>query len=78
MLPRLLYGLEMVILLQNDFEKLDKFNKDILRRLQHLPECTALSAVFGLADQFPIEDEIHKRQLSLLVILFVKTVLKEN
>ena len=40
-LPRLLYGLETVNL-QNDIEKLDKFPKDILRRIQHLPERTAL------------------------------------
>ena len=64
-LPHLLFGLETVILLQQDIEKLDKFHKDILRRMQHLPERTALSAVFGLAGQFPIEYEIHKRQLSL-------------
>ena len=62
-LPRLLYRLETIILLQKDIEKLDKFHKDILRRIQHLPERTALSAVYGLAGQFPIEHEIHKRQL---------------
>ena len=64
-LPSLLFGLETVIVLQADLEKLDKFHKDILRRIQHLPERTALSAVFGLADQFSIEYEFHKRQLSL-------------
>ena len=46
-LPRLLYGLETVILLQKDIDSLNDFHKDMLRRIQHLPQRTALPIVYG-------------------------------
>ena len=57
-LPRI----DTVMVLQKDTEKLDKFHKDLRRRIPHLPERTALLAVFGLAGQFSIEYEIHKKK----------------
>ena len=53
--PRLLIGLETVILLQKDIENLNDFHKDILRRIQNLPQRTALPIVYGLVGQFAIE-----------------------
>ena len=64
-LPRLLYGLETVILLQKDIDSLNDFHKDMLRRIQHLPQRTALPIVCGLVGQFPIEFELHRRQFTL-------------
>ena len=64
-LPRLLYGLETVILLQKDIDILNDFHKDMLRRIQHLPQRTALPVVYGLVGQFPIEFELHRRQFTL-------------
>ena len=54
-----------VILLQKDIDKLNSFHKDMLRRIQHLPERTDLPAVYGFAGQFPIESELHRNQLTL-------------
>lgn len=64
-LPRLLYGLETVTLLQKDIDNLNKFHKNILRQIQNLPERTAVPIIYGLVGQFPIEFELHRRQFSL-------------
>ena len=60
-----LYGLETVILQQKDVDILNDFHKDMLRRIQHLPQRTALPIVYGLVGQFPIEFELHRRQFIL-------------
>ena len=54
-----------MILLQKDIDSLNDFYKDMLRRIQHLPQRTALPIVYGLVGQFPIEFELHRRQFTL-------------
>ena len=71
MLPRLLYGLEILPLSKIHILGLEKFHKNSLRIIQSLPERTATSAVYLLLGALPIENEIHKRQLSLLHSILV-------
>ena len=54
-----------MILQQKDVDILNDFHKDILRRIQHLLQRTALPIVYGLVGQFPIEFELHRRQFIL-------------
>ena len=68
-IPRLIYGLEVLPLTRSDIEQLEKFHRKNLRQLQSLPERTANSAVLLLLGALPIEAEIHKRVLSLLLAL---------
>ena len=70
-LPRLLYGLEILPLSKTHILALEKFHKNSLRIIQSLPERTATSAVYLLLGALPIEAEIHKRQLSLLHSILV-------
>ncbi|CAC5381559.1 unnamed protein product [Mytilus coruscus] len=67
-IPRLIYGLEVLPLTRSDIEQLEKIHRKNLRPLQSLPERTANSAVLLLL-ALPIEAEIHKRALSLLLAL---------
>ena len=64
-IPRLLYGLEAVILTKKDVDDLNFFHKSILRRLQGLPKNTATEAIFILIGAIPITAELHIRILSL-------------
>ena len=77
-LPRLLYGLETVILLQKDIDSLNDFHKDMLRRIQHLPQRTALPIVYGLVGQFPIEFELHRRQFTLFGNIIREQCVEKN
>ena len=65
-LPRLLYGLEILPLNKTQIATLEKFHRNSLRIIQSLPERTATSAVYLLLGTLPVEAEIHKKQLSLL------------
>ena len=64
-IPRLLLGLEAVVLNKTDILSLDKYHRKLLRQLQSLPESTANTAVYLLMGAIPIEGEWHKRVLSL-------------
>ena len=50
---------------KKNIDKLNSFHKDMLPRIHHLPERTALPAVYGLVGQFPEEFELHRNQLTL-------------
>ena len=65
-LPRLLFGLEVLPLTATQISSLAKFHISNLRRFQSLPLRTATSAVYLLLGALPIEAELHKRHLSLL------------
>jgi hypothetical protein len=65
-LPRLLYGLEVLPLNVSQITELKQFHTKTLRCFQSLPVRTATSAVYRLLGALPIEAELHKRQLSLL------------
>ena len=63
--PRLLYGLDVVRLTKADVTKLSSYYIQLLKHIQHLPTRTANSAVLILAGLLPIESELHKRMLSV-------------
>ena len=65
-LPRLLYGLEILTLTVSQINVLSKLHLDNLKRFQTLPVRVATYAVYFLLGALPIEAEIHKRQFSLL------------
>lgn len=65
-LPRLLYGLEVLPLTITQLSILTKFHVQLLRKVQSLPDRTATGIVYLLLGALPIEAEIHKRQLGFL------------
>ena len=65
-LPRLLFGLEVLPLTKTQISILSKFHISNLRRFQTLPIRTATCAVYLLIGALPLETELHKRHLSLL------------
>ncbi|CAC5386914.1 unnamed protein product [Mytilus coruscus] len=67
--PRLIYGLEVLPMTKANIEQLEKFHRKNLRHIQSLPERTSNAAVLLLIGALPIEAEIHKRCLSLLLSL---------
>jgi hypothetical protein len=64
-LPRLLYGLDVIRLTKTDIKNLSTYCVQLLKQIQHLPVRTSTAAVLILAGQIPIEAELHKRMLSL-------------
>ena len=68
-LPRLLYGLEILPLTRTQINLLEGFHRNSIRYMQSLPQRTAVSAVYLLIGAYPVETEIHLRQLSLLYSL---------
>ena len=71
--PRLLFGLEVLPLTVTQISILTKFHINNLRRFQSLPIRTATSAVYLLLGALPIEAELHKRHLSLLFNILTST-----
>jgi hypothetical protein len=65
-IPKLIYGLEILPLNKENMEQLEVFHRKCLRHIQSLSDRTSNSAVLLLLGALPIEAEIHKRQLSLL------------
>ena len=62
---RLLYGLESIKLSKPDLLNLEKYQRDVLCRIQHLPERAAMCSVYVLSGLLPTEAEIHRSQLTL-------------
>ena len=68
-LPRLLYGLEILPLTRTQINLLEGFHWKSIRYMQSLPQRNTVSAVYLLIGAYPVEAEIHLRQLSLLYSL---------
>ena len=64
-LPTLLYGLEAIVLEENNLNKLELYHRRNLRFIQHLPKSTATPAIYLLLGTLPIEAEIDLKILSL-------------
>jgi hypothetical protein len=66
-LPRMLYGIEATAFKASDINKLEVFQRKILRQLQSLPESPypANAAVYGLLGAKPIEAVVDSTILSL-------------
>ena len=65
-IPRLLYGLEIISLNKSQHSELERYHLDTLRQIQSLPKRTASASVYMLLGALPTEAELQKRQLSLL------------
>ena len=65
--PRLLYGLECLMLRKQDYQKLNLYQRKVLKSIMHLPERTANSGVYLLSGQLPIEADIDKKYLTQLM-----------
>ena len=65
-LPRLIYGLDVLKLSKSEIQKLNQFHKKILKQIMHLQERTADSAVYLLSGQLPLVADLHKRVLGTL------------
>ena len=62
--PRLLFGLETLIINSKQRELLEKYYRTLLRRLQSLPESTAIEALYILCDTLPIKAQLDIRTLT--------------
>ncbi len=64
-LPRMIYGLETLILLEKDLKTLDKSYIEMLRNVMALRNKTASAAVYLLMGSIPIRGKIHIQMLKL-------------
>jgi hypothetical protein len=61
--PRLVFGLDSIVLTKKDIHELSHYHKSVLKVMQNLPERTADAAVFTLSGQLPLESFIHSQIL---------------
>ena len=66
-IPRLLYGLEALLLKQKDIDSLEKFQRKCLKQIQGIPDNTSNSACLALLGILPIKDILNKNLLNLFV-----------
>ena len=66
-IPRLLYGLEALLLKQKDIDSLEKFQRKCLKQVQGIPDNTSNSACLALLGILPIKDILNKSLLNLFV-----------
>ena len=66
-LPRMIYGLEALLLRKKDFESLEKFQRKSLKQIQGLPDKTPNSVVLALLGIPPVKVAIHKNSLNLFM-----------
>ena len=64
MVPRLLYGLESILLSKKDVECLEKFQRKCLKQIQGLPDKTANSISLALLGVLPLDAVVHKNALT--------------
>ena len=73
-LPRLLYGLEVLSLNKKQLDELEKFHLEALKNIQSLPTRTANSVTYLLLGALPLKAEMDRKQLGL----FHSIVTSEN
>ena len=59
-LPRLLYGLEVLSLSRKQLDELEKFHLETMKNIQSLPVRTANSIVYLLLGALPLRAELEK------------------
>jgi hypothetical protein len=62
--PRLVYGLETLVIDKASMKVLETFYRHYLRCFQHLPESTASPAIYLLIGATPLEAQIHLKVLT--------------
>ena len=63
--PRIISGLESVVISPKDLQKLEVFHRGFLKQIKNLPASTASSAIFILTGTISMEAEIHRNQITL-------------
>ena len=66
-IPRLLYGLEALLLKQKDIDSFEKFQRKCLKQIQGIPDSTSNSACLALLGILPIKDILNKNLLNMFV-----------
>ena len=66
MIPRVIYGLEVLSYTLSDLQCLERMQRDMLRKIQSLSKSTASVAVNCLLGVWPVEQELDLRRLTLL------------
>ena len=67
--PRIVYGLEVLLPNKKEFECLEKFQRQSVRQIQGLPDKTPNSITLALLGMLPLKIVIHKNVLTCLWIL---------
>ena len=65
--PRVIYGLETLLLKKQDFDNLERFQRKSFRQIQGLPDKTSNSITLALLGVLPLETVIHKNTLNLFM-----------
>ena len=77
-IPRVIYGLEVLSCTLSDVQSLERLQRDMLRR-QSLPRSTATAAVNCLLGIRPIEQELDLRRFTLLCsVLYTNGTLEQD
>lgn len=71
-LPAVMYGLETTRLTETDYATLEKYHRTLLRQLQHLPQSTAIPAIYLLTGSLPIRAIHHKKVLTFYASILRK------
>ena len=74
-IPRVIYGLEVLSCTLSDVQSRERLQRDMLRRIQSLPRSTAIVAVNCLLGIRPIEQELDLRRLTCCVVYCTLMVL---
>ena len=64
-ITRMIYGLECLPIASIELEPMETYYRELLRKIQHLPESTANAAVYLLVGALPVEALIHIKTLTL-------------
>jgi hypothetical protein len=64
-IPRLLYGLDAVVLSKKQRDELNNYHRHLLRQIQGLPPNTACETIYILLGEIPVEGELDIRILTL-------------
>ena len=72
-IPRLLYGLEAIVITQTQIQLLESFHRWMLRCIQSLPTRTSSAAVLLLLGKIPIMAKLHIKIISLMQSIAVNS-----
>ena len=76
--PRLLYGLETILLRKKDTGNLERFQRQRLKQIQGLPDNTANSISLALLGILPFETVLHKNALTTFINMIRQKCSIEN
>jgi hypothetical protein len=66
-LPRLLYGLEVLPMTQSGLDQVDAYQRQTMRRLLHVPQGTSTSGLYLVLGQLPIRELLARNKLTLFI-----------